>query len=111
MERSISAGILEKAVPSRMRNPQLGDLVEHRVHASLGGVGDGGVLLRLRAEVGQDGTDGVLAVLGLDPAQAALGMSMTSSVTSSPRVAGRQCMNLEFGPAKSIISMVTWYLG
>ncbi|VYT83396.1 Uncharacterised protein [Eggerthella lenta] len=36
---------------------------------------------------------------------------MTSSTTSSPRVAGRQCMNLESGPAKSIISMVTWYLG
>ena len=74
----------------------------------LGGVLDVLVVERSAGtKSGQQGADGVLAVLGLDPAQGALGSSMTSSTTSSPRVAGRQCMNLEFGLAKFIMSMVT----
>ena len=37
--------------------------------------------------------------------------SMTSSVTSSPREAGSQCMNLASGAAIAMSSSVTWYVG
>ena len=36
---------------------------------------------------------------------------MTSSTTSSPRAAGRQCMNFAVGAASAMSSGVTWYVG
>ena len=59
---------------------QLADLVEGGVQLGLGGVLDVIVIERgAGAERGEQGADGVLAVLGLDPAQAALGMVTAQS--------------------------------